>query len=61
MGITPVEVEEEVGEEFPFPGEELEPGQALLVVKRGPNAGSTFLIEDDVTTITEVLRSVYVS
>lgn len=50
LGITPVEVEEEGAEEFPFPGEELEPGQALLVVKRGPNAGSTFLIEKDVTT-----------
>ena len=50
VGITPVEVDEEVGEEFPFPGEELQPGQALLVVKRGPNAGSTFLIENDVTT-----------
>ena len=24
------------------------PGQALLLVKRGPNAGSTFLLEDDV-------------
>ncbi len=45
-----MEVEEETGEEFPFPGEELQPGQALLVVKRGPNAGSTFLIENDVTT-----------
>ncbi len=50
MGITPVEVEEERAEEFPFPGEELEPGQALVMVKRGPNAGSTFLIEKDVTT-----------
>ena len=50
LGITPVEVEEEGAEEFPFPGEELEPGQALLVVKRGPNAGSTFLMEKDVTT-----------
>jgi len=50
LGITPVEVEEEGAEEFPFPGEELEPGQALLVVKRGPNAGSTFLIEKDATT-----------
>jgi len=50
LGITPVEVEEEGAEEFPFPGEELEPGQALLVVKRGSNAGSTFLMEKDVTT-----------
>jgi pSer/pThr/pTyr-binding forkhead associated (FHA) protein len=51
IGIAPVEVEDEAGEEFPFPGEHLEPGQALLLVKRGPNAGSTFLIEADLTTI----------
>ncbi len=51
MGIAPVEVEEEGGDEFPFPGEALEAGQGLVVVKRGPNAGSTFLIETDVTTV----------
>ncbi len=50
IGITPVEVEDEIAEEFPFPGEELEPGQALLLVKRGPNAGSTYLVERDLTT-----------
>ncbi|HEX9124323.1 MAG TPA: FHA domain-containing protein [Actinomycetota bacterium] len=50
LGITPVEVEEEGTEEFPFPGEHLEAGQALLMVKRGPNAGSTFLVEKDLTT-----------
>jgi pSer/pThr/pTyr-binding forkhead associated (FHA) protein len=51
IGITPVEVEEEGGEEYPFPGEQLQPGQALLLVKRGQNAGSTFLIQADATTI----------
>ncbi len=51
VGIAPVEVEEEGGDEFPFPGEALEAGQGLVVVKRGPNAGSTFLIETDVTTV----------
>jgi pSer/pThr/pTyr-binding forkhead associated (FHA) protein len=51
MGIAPVEVEEEGGEEFPFPGEQLEAGQALLLVKRGQNAGSTFLIDADTTSI----------
>ena len=40
---TPVEAEDEAHDEFPFPHDELEPGQALLLVKRGPNAGSTFL------------------
>lgn len=49
IGISPVEVEGEVTDEFPFPHDELQPGQGLLLVKHGPNAGSTFLIED-VTT-----------
>jgi hypothetical protein len=30
--------------------EALTPGSALLVVKRGPNAGSRFLLDQDVTT-----------
>jgi hypothetical protein len=30
--------------------EALSPGSALLVVKRGPNAGSRFLLDQDVTT-----------
>lgn len=50
LSLNPVEVEDEAAEEFPFPHDELERGQALLMVKRGPNAGSTFLIENDVTT-----------
>lgn len=50
LGITPVEIEGEGTEEFPFPKDELEAGQALLLVKHGPNAGSTFLIEREVTT-----------
>jgi pSer/pThr/pTyr-binding forkhead associated (FHA) protein len=49
--LTPVESEDEDAAEFPFPEDELEPGQALLQVKRGPNAGSTFLLETDATTI----------
>ena len=47
--LTPVESEED-DKEFPFPEDELEPGQALLQVKRGPNAGSTFLLDADSTT-----------
>ena len=50
LGLSPVEVEGEGAEEFPFPEDELEPGQALLLVKHGPNAGSTFLLETEVTT-----------
>ena len=46
-----MEVEgDEAPEDVFQPAEELEPGQALLVVKRGANAGSTFLIDKDVTT-----------
>ncbi len=51
VGLTPVDAEEEGFEEFPFPHDELEAGQALLLVKRGPNAGSTFLIERDATSV----------
>jgi pSer/pThr/pTyr-binding forkhead associated (FHA) protein len=50
LGITPIEIEGEGPDEFPFPEDELEPGQALLLVKHGPNAGSTFMIESDVTS-----------
>jgi pSer/pThr/pTyr-binding forkhead associated (FHA) protein len=49
--LTPVEPEDEDAAEFPFPEDELESGQALLQVKRGPNAGSTFLLESDATTV----------
>ncbi|HYH28302.1 MAG TPA: FHA domain-containing protein [Actinomycetota bacterium] len=49
-GLTPTEIEDETGEEVYLPLDELEDGQALLVVKRGPNAGSKFLIDKDVTT-----------
>ena len=50
IGITPVEVEGEGSDEFPFPEDELEVGQALLLVKHGPNAGSTFLLDEAVAT-----------
>ena len=50
VSLTPVEADDEGQDDFPFPRDELEPGQALLLVKRGPNAGSTFLIEQDETT-----------
>jgi pSer/pThr/pTyr-binding forkhead associated (FHA) protein len=50
LGLTPMEIEDETGEEVYLPLDELEEGQALLVVKRGPNVGSKFLIDKDVTT-----------
>ncbi|MCA1831474.1 MAG: FHA domain-containing protein [Actinomycetota bacterium] len=40
----------ELEEEVVDPLEDLEPGQAVLIVKRGPNAGSKFLLDKDVTT-----------
>ena len=45
---APVEIEDETGEVEVLPLDELEAGQALLVVKRGPGAGSRFLIDKDV-------------
>ncbi len=45
-----MEVEGDAPDEFPFPEDELESGQALLLVKHGPNAGSTFMIAEDTTT-----------
>ena len=51
LSLTPVEGEDEGHDEFPFPHDELEPGQSLLLVKRGPNAGSTFLLEAGSTTV----------
>jgi pSer/pThr/pTyr-binding forkhead associated (FHA) protein len=55
--LPPTEPEEEVHDEFPFPHDELEPGQALLLVKRGPNAGSTFLLDQDTTSVGRSVES----
>ena len=51
IGLSPVEIETEGPDEFPFPEDELKSGQALLLVKHGPNAGSTFLLDTDSTTV----------
>ena len=50
VSFSPTELEEETGEVAAAPQSELETGQALLVVQRGPNAGSKFLVDKDVTT-----------
>jgi len=50
VGLVAAEIEDEAGEEVYLPLDELQPGQALLVVKRGPNAGSKILVDKDVTT-----------
>lgn len=42
--------EPEVDEDIAVALDELRLGQALVVIKRGPNAGSKFLIDKDVTT-----------
>lgn len=60
MSMPPVETsEEDLRDEFPFPHDELEPGQALLLVKRGPNAGSTFLLEDAASVGREPASAVF--
>ena len=50
LRFSPIEVEDEATEAGGLPHSQLESGQALLVVQRGPNAGSKFLIDKDVTT-----------
>ena len=51
LSLTPVEGEGEGSDEFPFPHDELEAAQGLLLVKRGPNAGSTFLLDADLSSV----------
>jgi pSer/pThr/pTyr-binding forkhead associated (FHA) protein len=52
-GLEQVDAEpgEEEGLAGDFALETLPPGSALLVVRRGPNAGSRFLLDKDVTTV----------
>jgi hypothetical protein len=49
VSFTPIDAEEEA-RSAGHPKADLEAGQALLVVGRGPNAGSKFLIDKDLTT-----------
>jgi pSer/pThr/pTyr-binding forkhead associated (FHA) protein len=48
--LTPVEAEVEQEEEIQVPDEELTAGAAMLVVKRGPSAGTRFVLTKDVNT-----------
>jgi pSer/pThr/pTyr-binding forkhead associated (FHA) protein len=48
--LTPVEADVEQEAEISVPEEELTAGAALLVVKRGPNAGTRFLLTKEVTS-----------
>src|SRR5918994_2366923 len=49
--FTPAELETEIEEEVHISPDELEGGRAVLIVKRGPNAGSKFFLDTDSTTI----------
>jgi pSer/pThr/pTyr-binding forkhead associated (FHA) protein len=51
VSLTALEPDDEGHDEFPFPHDELLAGQALLLVKRGPNAGSTFLLTEPQTSV----------
>jgi pSer/pThr/pTyr-binding forkhead associated (FHA) protein len=53
MSLNPVETEDESAEDLAHLQQDLDPGQALLLVKRGPNAGSSFVIDagTDVTSL----------
>jgi pSer/pThr/pTyr-binding forkhead associated (FHA) protein len=49
--LPAIEPDDDGREEFPFPNDELAPDQGLLLVKRGPNAGSTFLLVAAATSV----------
>jgi pSer/pThr/pTyr-binding forkhead associated (FHA) protein len=49
--FAPAELESDLEEEIHISPEELEGGRGVLIVKRGPNAGSKFFLDTDVTAI----------
>jgi hypothetical protein len=49
--FQPAELESDVDEEIHISPDELEGGKAVLIVKRGPNAGSKFFQDTPVTRI----------
>ena len=49
--FSPGELEADLEEEVHISPDELEGGRGVLIVKRGPNAGSKFFIDADITTI----------
>jgi pSer/pThr/pTyr-binding forkhead associated (FHA) protein len=49
--VTFQAIEGELDEDVAIALDELRTGQALVVIKRGPNAGSKFLIDKDITTV----------
>jgi pSer/pThr/pTyr-binding forkhead associated (FHA) protein len=51
VSFTPIDPSEEPGDSVLAAQHDLRPDQALLVVERGPNAGSRYLIDADRTTL----------
>ena len=49
--FMPGELESELEEEVHISPEELEGGRGVLIVKRGPNAGSKFFLDTDATQV----------
>lgn len=49
--FMPADLEAELDEEVHISPEELEGGRGVLIVKRGPNAGSKYFLDTDVTVI----------
>ena len=49
--FMPGDLEADLEEEIHISPEELEGGRGVLIVKRGPNAGSKFWLDSDVTTV----------
>ena len=49
--FAPTELETDLEEEVHISPDELEGGRGVLVVKRGPNAGSKFYLEDDIVRV----------
>ena len=49
--FTPTELETDIEEEVRISPEDLEGGRGVLIVKRGPNAGSKFFLDVDATTV----------
>lgn len=47
LSLPPVEVDDDVTEDLAELQRDLHQGQALVAVRRGPNAGSSFLMEAD--------------
>lgn len=51
VGLIAQDIEADLETEVVVPVEDLHEGNAMLVVRRGPNAGSRFLLDKDVVTV----------